>query len=426
MPKKIQDIKSNKANIITILHDQREEIRPERAPQISRRMQRAPRAPRPKKPKTLFFVLASVLVIAAGYWGLVFFEHAKVAIVERTDRLTLAQDEFTASKNAGPVHFEIMIISDTGYKDMLLTHAEEVSLKASGEAIFYNEYTPTPQKLVTATRLSDETGKSYTTDAAITIPGYTLDKDKKIIPGAVTVGIHAFLPGDVYNAMPEDLKIVLFKGTPKYNKIYAKAAIPVSGGAQGLAYMLDSEQKGALTAFASSTFKNNLLKKIAAQVPEGYILYNDAFSFANMTKTDALYPTPNAKVEVAGTLSAVILRRSDLSQALVRRFIPDAKEASDITQIELSELDTLSFSFRDSGQTVQKDLESLSFTLTGESTALWHSDTEKIQKSLAGIPRVMASSIFNQDKGVKSATVKIFPPWQGHLPFDAKKIKIDI
>ena len=67
-------------------------------------------------------------------------------------------------------------------KNVILTESKEVSIKASGTITLYNEFSMNPQKLVSGTFLVDDSGKTYKIDSVVTIPGYKLDNNKKVIP----------------------------------------------------------------------------------------------------------------------------------------------------------------------------------------------------------------------------------------------------
>jgi hypothetical protein len=429
MPKNvIQDIKPDRGNIIRTLHQEKVGVKKDIPVEQPRRLPLTPRVRRAKngygKSFLIFFFVGVFLIL--GYFFVTYFENARVSITAKHQAFVLAKDQFTASKDpSSPIHFEIMIITDTGFKEMVLTQSADVSLKAQGEIMLYNEFSTAPQKLLINTRLADESGKAYTTDEAVVIPGYTLDKDKKVIPGSIKVGVHAFLPGDTYNATPTSLTITGFKGTAKATKIYAKALTPIAGGAQGLVYTLSPEEKGSLSSFASSTFRNNLLKKVDAQVPPGYILYPDALSFTYTTDTEKSFPTPNAKVGVSGTLSALLLKKDDVSRSIIKHFISGISD-KEIKEITLPELEKLSFAFTNPSQVITKEMQSVSYTLTGSLDATWHPDVDTLKTNLIGIPKANVSSVFATDPGVANAEVKVFPPWQSYIPRKLEKIDITV
>lgn len=381
------------------------------------------------KPKTfrrVMVAISSIAILCALYFLATVFESAKISVIAKQQSFNLDHTTISASTNSdAPVHFELMIVSNEEYKDFTLSNPENVSLKAKGTITLYNAFATKPQKLLIHTFVADEKGKTYQTDSAVVIPGYKLDASKKIIPGQVDVGITAFLPGDSYNGSPKDLTITGFKGTAKASKIYAKLKTPLVGGAQGIAYTLSPDDKGTVNAFAQSQFKSNLLNKVNAEVPAGYILYPNALNFTYSTEEDILSPTPNAKVKVNGTISSVIINENDLSRAVMKKMIQNATP-KELDEIRIPNISKLAFSFKNSGQGISKDLKQIDFNLTGSITALWAPDITTLQSAVIGARKTDLIGIFKSDPGISSATASIFPPWKSTLPNDSSKIHISV
>lgn len=376
------------------------------------------------KSSKLPLVIIIILLIACGtYWLAEKFQKATVAIEVKHSLLNLNQKQFTASKTGdSSVGFEIIINPDKEYKNVTLTQPQDVSIKAKGTVVLYNEYTTKPQKIIAGTFVEDSAGRAYTLDKAVTIPGYKTDNGK-IIPGQTPVGVTAFLDGDTYNGNPTDFIITAFKNTPKSKKIYGKASTPIAGGAKGVVYKLDPNKIDELNKYASSTFQNNLYSKISSLIPKGYVLYPDATTFSYQVDSTTMYKTSDAKVAITGTISAILLKESDLNRAILKTSLP-ALLPKELSLIQIPDLSKLSFSFVNSNQAITKDMQSVSFTLTGDLDAIWHPDIESLKTSLVGASKEVVPIIFKQNTGIASASVKIFPVWHSNLPNNISKIDI--
>lgn len=375
--------------------------------------------------KTLLIVFLFTLLFGGLYWVVNIFEQANVEIKAKHQQFILDNQPLTASKEKdADIGFEIMIVSDTQYKDIVLTESENVSRKATGEVIVYNEYSTKAVTIAKNSYISDESGKNYLTDKALTIPGYTVSKtDKtKIIPGQAVVGITAFLPGVEYNGTPVNFKINAYKNTSKYTKIYAKAKTMLTGGAQGLIYTLSPDDKGKLHSQANSSFKDSLLKKVNAQVPDGYVLYDTALQFSYHLDEAFVSENPSAKVPLDGTVSTVIFPKEDLRIALIKSLLPKSLK-KDILELELVGLEDLSFDFN---QEINKDMQTVNFAFTGELNGNWHPDINILRTNLLSAKYESVTAIFADDPGIVSAHVKLFPPWQKTLPREASRININI
>jgi hypothetical protein len=347
-----------------------------------------------RKPIFIIFILA--VLLAGTYFVLNKFSHVYIVITQKQETITLNNKEFTLSKNqTTPMHFEVMIIPNQEFKEVTLTETQNISTKAKGSIMLYNTYSTKAEKLTAGTYLADEKGKAYKLDKTVSIPGH----------GSITATITAFLPGVAYNGTPSSFTITSFKNTSKFKKIYGTATSILSGGAEGLMY------KGIVSNQTVS--KADILKKV--EVPPGYILYPDASTFSSVADQSVLSPTPNAKVITNSTLSAVLLKKDELSNALINN-----------SEVELTNLDSLKFNFTNSNQTITKDLQIVSFTLTGDVHAVWHPDINALKESLLGVAKNTTQGIFKQDVGIESATVKIFPLWSSYLPNDISKINITV
>lgn len=392
--------------------------------------QRLERTPQVKRKKTIInkpvLILFALFILLGGiYWGGNTFQKANITLTSKHELINYKDKQFIASKDvkANAVDFEIMITSDKKYKNITLTEPIDVSIKAKGSITLYNEFGTTPQKLLVGTFLSDNEGKAYKTDSSITIPEYKIDNNKKIIPGQATVNITAFLPGDSYNGEPTDFFINSFKDTPKYNKIYGKLKTPLVGGALGLMYTLDDKNKESIDNMARSSFKEELLKQVKAQVPPGYILYPNALSFSYKIGDSVLSKTPEAKIEIEETLAVVLLKEKSLKDFIIKVSLPNIK-GDELKEIRIKDLSKLSFNFTNKDQLITKDTSSISFFLTGDLDFVWTPEVEILKTKLLGVYKNETLSIFRQDPGVASAVVRIFPPWQSYLPQDITKINI--
>ncbi len=395
----------------------------------SQKMSRTPRVKNDShSPRTSLRILLILTILGTGIFLVSnTFENIYISIIEKHSSLTAAKEQFTAESGMStPMHFELMIVSDTQSKEMILTESQNVSLRAHGKITLFNIFSTKPQNLRVHTMLSDEKGRIYQTDTAVTIPGFTTDKVTNVVtPGQIVVGISSYFAGEAYNGSPSDFVITKLKNTPKDKKIYGKLVSPLTGGAQGVVYVPSPQNAGMLTADALSSFKSNLIKKVYAQVPSGYILYPNAFIFSYTVPDTIMSPIPNTKIDINGTVSAIILKEKDVSDALIKKLLPTTSE-KELQEIQIPDIAKLVFTFTDPHQSITKDMNAVNFTLTGTINPVWRQDVEMLKKSLVSMSKVNLSSLFASDPGIISASIKIFPPWAKYLPNDSSKIHIKI
>jgi len=390
-----------------------------------KRLSRTPQINHNRKPPYLIIILMMIVVL--GLYGLgQLKQRANIVISAKHQILDYQTKQFLASKDnqTDGINFEIMIVSDKKDKKIILTEPKEVSLKAQGSITLYNEYSLIAQKILAGSYLLDENGKTYKIDQAISIPGYKLDENKKIIPGTAVVSITSFLPGDEYNGEPNLFHLSSFKGTNKYLKIYAKLKEPLLGGASGVVYALDEKNITDLNSLAES-FKAELLKRVLAQVPTGYILYPEALSYTYKINNSLMSKTPEAIVPIEGTMAVVLLKETSLLASLKKVSFPKITEG-ELAEITMPDLIKLNFAFLDKDQIITKDLSQIAFSLSGQIEAIWQPNLEQLKTKLMGVKKTNVLPIFGVDPGIGPATVKIFPPWQNFIPNNISKININL
>ncbi len=387
-----------------------------------------PQIKKPKKPvgRSIFFFFIIIIVIVGTYWASIYFEKATILIKAKEQLSTLTNKQFVASKaKDSDLGFEIMIMSGDQTKTMTLTETDNISVKASGQVTLLNEFSKTNQNLLVGTFLSDNNGKTYRLNNNVKIPGFTLDKENKIIPGSVDVTITAFLPGEAYNGTPKDFQIVGFKGTAKYTKIYAKAKSIVSGGRTGLVYVLSEDQKAKMDGRSDSLILEDLQKKLSAEVPEGYIYYPGAISYNYNLGENNYFEKPIADVHIAYNLSVVLLKKDELSKVIIKNLLPKIS-SGEFEEIKITDLSKLNFSFVNNNQFINKELESVIFNLTGPVDLLWNPNINEIKNKIAGTPKNNITDFFNSMSGIAKAELKMLPPWKSNLPTDIHRINVII
>jgi hypothetical protein len=374
--------------------------------------------------KFVFIIITILLLMTGGYFTANHFKNATVVLKEKHQSFTLDNQKFTATKDAdNSINFEISINPTTESRDITLSDSANVSQKAKGSVTLYNEYSTKSQNLIATTRVEDSSGKLYLLDKNVSLPGYKKDSAGKIIPGTVVANVTSFLPGEEYNNTSTDFIISAYKKTSKEKTLYAKLHTPIAGGANGLVYRLTDKEKKQLNEYAEISLKENSIEKVKALTPEGYVLYPDAYVYSYKIDDNVLSKVPNTKVDMTATISSVIFQENDLTKHIIKNLLPNIEE-KELSEIKIKDLSKLSFSFDKKDQSITKETQSVTFTLSGEIEAIWSPDKDKLKYKLSGIDKHMVNEIFSDESGIDSVNVKLFPIWQTFMPEDIKKINI--
>lgn len=364
------------------------------------------------------FISVGVLIFALSF----FFSGATVVITPKIVPVTLKNEVFIAKRTA-PVDslgFETMSLSGEVSKTVLSTSSKEVSIKATGEVMLYNAFSTKGEKFTKGTELVSTNGKIYKTKSTVTIPGYTLDKTKKNIPGSVRVAIEASASGAEYNQEATDLSVKNFSGTKK-EKIYARSVGAITGGQVGMIAVLDDSVRTQVIDELTQTLRQKLLSQAEVQIPKDFLFYPESAKIAVETKEIPIEGDQTAISMVqSGTMDLVLMNKKTLSKSIAQ--IADSEY--DNAPIYIPELSKLVFSYEPADIPSIKDIPEIRFRLIGDTRVVWEIDTVSIQKSLLGAREKDFKKMTSEYLSVDAAELTITPFWIKTIPEKSEKVTV--
>ncbi|MBP6931414.1 MAG: hypothetical protein KBD48_00040 [Candidatus Pacebacteria bacterium] len=383
------------------------------------RRRRIPSTPMVKRKKLLpryfVWILVALVIVSLVYVSYAFLQKATVSINTRKQNFTFKEEVFTAYKqNEKKPHFEIMILNDVYSRKINFIDPKDVSIKAHGVVFIKNEYSSKPQKILINTKIADDYGRLYTTDSTVTVPGFTKVKDK-VIPGSTAVKVTAVSAGEEHNTSSKNFLIPSFEKTDKYTKIYATALNPIIGGALGKLYSLGPVEIGTLNAEANTFFREQAMRKLSAQIPPGYILYPGATNFSYSFNQDSKSKDAIGEVEISGVVNAIIFKIEDLEKVFIKRAGPNIKD-SEYSEISVENMDSFILKLSDKNKIISKDMNEVSFSLTGGSVLIWSPDIDQIRQSILGLDVKDLGQKTQEDPGVVGSSVEFLLPFQDKIP----------
>ena len=144
---------------------------------------------------------------------------------------TLVDAQFVAALDAGvgELTYEIMTIEKTDSKKIVAAGREEIEEKASGKIVIFNDFNTSSQRLIKNTRFETPEGLIYRINRSIVVPGQKTEDGEKV-PGSIEVTVYADEAGDKFNISLTDFTVPGFKGSPRFEKFYARSKTPMAGG----------------------------------------------------------------------------------------------------------------------------------------------------------------------------------------------------
>lgn len=368
------------------------------------------------KYRIYFVALISVLFLLFALSYL--FSGAKITIKPKVEDIPI-NEKLTALKdsNVSDLSFDLVVISGEENKIVEGGEEKDVAIKATGTVLIYNSFSSLPQNLDIDTRLEGSNGKIYKTVKKITVPGMTGDK-----PGSVEVGIYGAEAGEAYNSVPLDFKIFGFKGTPKYEKFYARSRGDITGGFKGKSPIVSSLDKASVISELSSTLETKLVKKITDQIPSGFVLFKDAV-FLKINDKDVSFTLNKENKTVAnvkGTLYGFLFDEKKLTKKIAKDII----EEYNGDEVYMPNIRELTFSLNDKENISFADTKNINFSITGTPEIIWKIDEVKFASDIIGKKKEDFNKILSQYPNIDSAELVIRPFWKSSFPETTKNIEI--
>lgn len=362
---------------------------------------------------------AFIVTVATIFMAIVLltfvFNSATITIVPKHQdisgfRKTLTFTTDSADETSIP--FVVATSSVTKSKNLPLSETKKVQAKASGKIIIYNNYSSEPQKLIKNTRFESKAGKIYRINQSVTVPGKNGET-----PGSIEVTVYADSYGADYNSTPTDFTIPGFKGSPQYEKFFARSNGSISGGSSGtmtLASLSDiNAAKDELALETAQKLKNEL----STMTKEGYVgLYSAVDVIYEDNEQDVLSGVTST-YEVTAT--AYLMFAS--SPQLAKKIGETVRDYHD-EPVRLSYTDTLTYSRKDSDRIATST--KLDILLEGAPRLIWNINEDIIKGLVVGKDREEFKPIMKGIDGVESAEISFSPLWLSSFPND--KTKIDI
>ncbi len=405
-----------------IIAEEREEVL-EISREYEREEEKAPkRAARTKKrgSSRTFLWSATVIAVAVLFFTITgLFKSAAVEVTEKSAGVTLAGTYlFSLSPVGGEAGYSAITVTDSATAVVPATGEKQVSAKASGAVVIYNNGSNESQRLVAGTRLETPSGLIFKLDSAVTVPAMK-KSGTKTVPGSVEAQVTAEKPGSDYNIPLSDFTIPGFKGTPRYNSFYARSKSPMAGGNVGTIATIDDASLSATVEGLKKQLYSALKQKASKQLPAAQKTF-DGFEKVTYTVSDPL-PGSDAEagkavIKVEGSAKIYAIDLNSFARVLLAKA---GINASNTESFGIDFEDTLA-SFGNESSTT------LSATFEGKASVIWNVDTESFKKAIAGHNVSEIASIAPDFPEIDrvSVTVKPFSFFDPKIPKSTEKIKI--
>ncbi len=354
--------------------------------------------------------------------------YSKAIVAVMPEKLDLnVNGNFIAKKDANiddSLAYQIVTISSEANKPIVAVDGPLVQTKAKGTIVLFNSFSSTTQKIVAGTRLTKDNGLIYKTLTTVSVPGKKMVQGKTVI-GSVSVGVIADKAGAEYNMKFADLtsnmKLPGYKGTDKYDGFYGKLKTEITGGFSGTKKTISPEAEKAAVEELNKAIETKLLASIANSIPNGYIMFNKAYTIDYQRISSTTNTLNSANIGVKGTLYSVIFNSKTLVDYIARKQISDSR----LVDYKVDGLKDLTFKIINSKDFSPKKENTLSFSLAGPIRITGLIAEEDLKKKLLGLKVKEIDSVIKNNPSVKYATVLLTPFWMRSFPTSPENITIE-
>ncbi|KKT41870.1 hypothetical protein A2W54_00310 [Candidatus Giovannonibacteria bacterium RIFCSPHIGHO2_02_43_13] len=292
---------------------------------------------------------------------------------------------------------------------------KSIENKARGTVVIFNKSSKDPQVLIASTRIESPEGKIYRIPSTIIIPG-TKVEGGKIIPGSKEVDVAADKPGAEYNIGLTDFTIPGFKGSPKFESVFARSKTEMSGGYVGNSQIITKNAVDAAVAELVSEANKNLKNIISKKLPEDSMFLSGSEEFAVISvETNPKLGMPISdgrkfEVKLNAEARGTIVKETDLAKMLLKNDVDLASLGGGEIRIKnINELDIklLGYKF---------DATSLKMEVKGNATVEAAIDIDYTKNKLMNNRIGNSGDVLNLFPAVFRAELKYHPFWAGSLP----------
>ncbi len=366
----------------------------------------------------LYWSLGAVLGFTVALFLMDYFSAAVVLVTPRQEFVDVSSDLRASAAGAADLGLEVINFNEAAIRTSVVTNLKKVEEKAKGRVMIFNSFSSEAQLLVAGTRLEAPNGKIYRLQFALKVPGVKVNNGT-IVPQGIETEVVADRAGEEYNLGLSDFTIPGLKGTPKFDKFYARSKTEMTGGFVGTVPVVSDSDVKKLTDEVQQEFSQIIQARIKSDLPEG--VFVPANSYEILTNVDSVNPPVGSRgeqvtVKIAGTLSGLALKKKDVYKFLGKSYLGlKPEEEVDITNFDELSLEVLSKDFN--GKT-------LNLNIKGRAHFVWRFDEEQLKKDLIEAHE-NRKSVFGKYGAIERAQIDFRPFWWRIFPKDAVRVKVE-
>ncbi|MBI4059681.1 hypothetical protein HY406_01300 [Candidatus Giovannonibacteria bacterium] len=366
----------------------------------------------------LYWSAGAVLGFTVMIFLLNYFAVAVVVLTPRQEFLEVSSNVRASAAAAADLSLEVINFDETALRTGVVSNLKEIEEKAKGRVMIFNSFSSEPQKLVAGTRLEAPNGRIYRLPVELRVPGAKVDNGK-IQPQGIETDVVADRAGEEYNLGLSDFTVPGFKGTPKFDKFYARSKTEIAGGFVGTVPVVSEDDVKKLTADAAKELSLSLRARLKSDLPEGVFVPGDAYEISVQAEsTDPPVGSRGERVtiKIKATLKGLAVKKRDIDRFLGRSYL-GLGTGEEVNILNFDKL-SLEVSARDFGA------KTLNLAVKGKAHFVWQFDEAELRKDLVEAYD-NRTGVFEKYGAIERAKIDFRPFWWRIFPKDVSRVKVE-
>lgn len=379
---------------------------------------------RAKRKRITIAIIVGLLVVTAGFFVSTLMSGAEITIYPKFKEVNV---QATFSANTSPsqdeLSYELLVLEVEGERQVAATGQEQVSERSTGNIFIYNEFSENPQRLIKNTRFESPEGLIFRIQESVEVPGFTTDDEGGIIPGVITAEVFADGTGDQYNIAPTRFTIPGLRGSDQYETMYAESIDSFNGGFEGERFIIDESELETSKQSLHTELRDTLLERLETERPAGFVLFNNAVTFAFDTLPATEYGDDLATIKERARLQVPIFKEGEFANYIAENTIAGYEGGP----VMVEDMGTLMFSYTDVAvaTTDIATVTSLEFDLNGNAIVVWQYDEDILKNDIVGLSKTALPTVLSGYPAIERAEAVVRPFWKQSFPNKPSEIEIN-
>lgn len=371
---------------------------------------------KPREWRILNLRLAGSLISAAIFASALFFASrflpsANIAVLakknsaEETISVEIASN--IENPDSGKIPCKFIETKENFSKDFPSTGEKTVQQHSKGKITIFNEWDSSPLSFKKGANVVSEDGKIFELQESVLIPGFSRIGGQDA-PGKATAKIIASQPGSEYNISPQKFYFPSLIGSARYDTIYGRAAVALSGGAYQKEKVLSKEDIARVNQEIAVQFQQ--IKKENFNLKDSEIIIEDSIEKEILNLS---FSAKEGEKTENFNVSAIISGKSAIvEKSYLENFIREVKGA----EFSIESLEIESFEKKSNGGII-------TMRISGSDQKILNLSLD-IKEKITGKSLEEAEKILGSLGIIDDISFKLWPFWVNKIPNNRNKINI--